>query len=89
MVAWGRRGYGDGRIMNRRGFLKNIGVGAAALAQDIIATIPALAQGQLGNKDYENFYRLIGSYRSLSESVVDHAKLAGNFDWQQWKEERF
>jgi len=46
-------------------------------------------QGELGPQDYENFYRLMGSYRGLSESVVAHAQLAKRFDWTQWKEERF
>ena len=52
-------------------------------------TLTVAEQGELGPQDYENFYRLMGSYRGLSESVVAHAQLAKRFDWTQWKEERF
>ena len=43
----------------------------------------------LGDEENENFYRLLGTYRSLSEAVVAHARLAGELDWALWKEERF
>ena len=52
-------------------------------------TLSLAQQGELGEEDYKNFYRLIGSYRGLSESVVEHAKLAGDINWAEWKEERF
>ena len=43
----------------------------------------------LSDEDNENFYRLLGSYRSLSEAVVEHARLVTGLDWEQWREERF
>ena len=46
-------------------------------------------QEKLSEQDFTNLYRLIGSYRGLSESIVEHAKLVGNFDWGKWKEARF
>jgi uncharacterized membrane protein YccC len=52
-------------------------------------TLSLAEQGELSEEDYKNFYRLIGSYRGLSESVVAHAKLAQGIDWAQWKEARF
>ena len=52
-------------------------------------TLSQTEEGELRESDYQNFYRLIGSYRSMSESVVEHAKLTGSFDWQELKEERF
>ena len=52
-------------------------------------TLTLAQQGELDPEDYENFYRLIGSYRGLSESVVAHAKVAGGINWAQWKEARF
>jgi len=60
-----------------------------AIETRIDQTLTLAEQGELGPKDYENFYRLIGSYRGLSESVVAHAKLAKGLDWRQWKEARF
>ena len=52
-------------------------------------TLSLAEQGELSEEDYKNFYRLIGSYRGLSESVVEHAKLAQGINWGQWKEARF
>jgi len=52
-------------------------------------TLSLAEQGEITEEDYKNFYRLIGSYRGLSESVVAHSKLAQGIDWGQWKEARF
>jgi hypothetical protein len=60
-----------------------------AMETRIDQTLTLAEQGELRPEDYENFYRLMGSYRGLSESVVAHAKLAEGIDWAQWKEERF
>ena len=46
-------------------------------------------QAELSEEDYKNFYRLIGSLRGLSESVVEHAELATVINWSEWKEARF
>jgi hypothetical protein len=43
----------------------------------------------LSEKYNENFYRLLGIYRSLSEAVVDHARLVAGLNWEKWGEERF
>ncbi|MGD9054683.1 MAG: FUSC family protein [Desulfobacterales bacterium] len=45
--------------------------------------------GALNDEDNENFYRLLGGYRSLSEAVVDHARLVAKLNWEKWREERF
>ncbi|PXW83885.1 putative membrane protein YccC [Nitrosomonas sp. Nm84] len=37
----------------------------------------------------EYFHRLIGIYRSLVEAVIGHARLAEEFDFEQWQEARF
>jgi uncharacterized membrane protein YccC len=52
-------------------------------------TLSLAEKGELSEEDYKNFYRLIGSYRGLSESVVAHAKLAQGINWALWKEARF
>jgi len=44
-------------------------------------TLSLAEQSELSEEDYLNFYWLIGSYRGLAESIVEHAKLAGSFDW--------
>ena len=60
-----------------------------AMEVRIDQTLAVAEQEKLGPQDYENFYRMMGSYRGLSESVVAHAKLAESIDWGQWEEERF
>ncbi len=43
----------------------------------------------LSAEDNMNFYRLLGSYRSLSEAIVAHARLVDGFSLERWREERF
>jgi uncharacterized membrane protein YccC len=52
-------------------------------------TFSRAEQGEISEEDYKNFYRLIGSFRGLSESIVEHAKLARRIDWGEWQEARF
>jgi hypothetical protein len=46
-------------------------------------------EGQFSDQDAENFYRLLGAYRGVSESLVDYAGNADVIDWAPWREERF
>ncbi len=39
--------------------------------------------------DYENVYRLLGSYRGLLNSEKKYMLLASKIDWQHWQEGRF
>jgi len=48
-----------------------------------------VSEGQLSDADYENFYRLLGSYRGLSEAAIDYAQLADGINWAPWQEARF
>jgi hypothetical protein len=47
----------------------------------IAQTFAAAGEGQVSDEDYENFYRLLGSYRGLSEAAVGYAQLAHGFKW--------
>jgi hypothetical protein len=73
----------DGELQNR------LAARLTEMETRINQTLGLVEQGGLGEDDYENFYRLIGSYRDLSESVVAHAKLARGIDWAQWEKARF
>jgi hypothetical protein len=46
-------------------------------------------KGQLSDRDGENFYRLLGAYRGVSEAAVAYAGVSGAIDWMPWYEERF
>ncbi len=52
-------------------------------------TFALAGEGELSTEDYENFYRLLGSYRGLSEAVIGYARLANKINWAQWQEARF
>jgi len=45
--------------------------------------------GELSTADYDSLYRLLGSYRGLSEAAIDYAQLADGINWAPWREARF
>jgi len=66
------------------------------LGQRLVATEERLGgllnleeRQQLSDADYRNFYRALGSYRGLSEVVVEYANSAAALDWAHWREARF
>jgi hypothetical protein len=59
------------------------------IEQRIEETLDKATEGQLSDQDNENFYRLLGAYRGMSEALVDYAGSAGDIDWTRWREERF
>jgi uncharacterized membrane protein YccC len=59
------------------------------LEERIKVTLDKAGEGQLRVQDGENFYRLLGAYRGLSEALVNYAGSVDTIDWAQWKEERF
>ena len=59
------------------------------MEQRIAETLNNTAAGQLSDRDEENFYRLLGAYRGVSEALVDYASSNSDIDWAQWREERF
>ena len=52
-------------------------------------TLDQIPDGQLGDRDEDNFYHLLGAYRGVSEALVEYAGHAGEIDWTAWREERF
>ncbi len=44
---------------------------------------------QVSDQEAENFYRLLGAYRALSEALVDYVGNTAAIDWVPWHEERF
>lgn len=47
------------------------------------------ARGGVTVEEGENFYRLLGGYRGVSEALLAYAGTASAIDWAQWREERF
>ncbi|MBW2429478.1 MAG: FUSC family protein [Deltaproteobacteria bacterium] len=59
------------------------------LEERIRVTLDTVAEKQFRVRDAENFYRMLGAYRGVSEALINYAGHAGTIDWAQWKEERF
>ncbi len=43
----------------------------------------------LSERDYENFFRYLGSLRGLSEAGIGFIRVARTVDWPRWQEARF
>ena len=74
---------------NTESFRPRLAVIIERLEERIQQTLDQAAEGQLGDEVGENFYRLLGAYRGVSEALVAYAGLAGGVGWAQWREERF
>jgi hypothetical protein len=61
----------------------------ARLEARINETFGKVGESELSTEDYKNLYRLLGSYRGLSEAAIGYAQLAGGINWAQWQEARF
>jgi uncharacterized membrane protein YccC len=61
----------------------------ARLEERISETFDSAGEGELSSADYENFYRLLGSYRGLSETGIGFIRVAEKINWAQWRVARF
>ena len=61
----------------------------ARLEARVEETFKKIGEGELDAKDYENFYRLLGNFRGLSEAGVAFVGVAKTVNWEQWREARF
>ena len=59
------------------------------LEEKIKSALNKTVEGQFSDQDAEEFYRLLGAYRGVSEALVDYARNADAIDWAPWHEERF
>jgi hypothetical protein len=48
-----------------------------------------VGEGELSTEDCKNFYRLLGSFRGLSDAAIGYGRLADKFNWAPWREARF
>jgi hypothetical protein len=59
------------------------------LEQRINDTLSHAETSAISNEDYQNFYRLLGSYRGVSDAMVALAKANGDVSLASWQEARF
>jgi hypothetical protein len=61
----------------------------ASLEARISDSFEKIGKETLVREDYQNFYRLLGAFRGLSEALVAYADLNGRMNLAQWRESRF
>ena len=61
----------------------------ARLEASIEAIFDQPGKGELSAAEYKNLYRMLGSYRGLSEAAIDSAQRAEGVNWAPWHEARF
>ena len=59
------------------------------LEERIKGALDKTRDGLFSDRDCENFYRLLGAFRGMSEALVNYAGSTGPIDWARWREERF
>lgn len=59
------------------------------LEQRISELLDNAPEAGYGDQEVENFYRLLGAYRGVSDALLDYAGNAGAIDWEPWHQERF
>ena len=55
----------------------------------IAQALDATTAREISDRDSENLYALLGTYRGMSEALLDLARSLDQIDWQPWYEERF
>ncbi len=74
---------------DREAFRTKLDVILDRLEERIKGALDKVSEGLFSDGDGENFYRLLGAYRGVSEALVNYAGSTGPIDWAQWREERF
>jgi hypothetical protein len=59
------------------------------LEERIKGALDKAPEGSFSDRDGESFYRLLGTYRGVSEALINYAGSEGEIDWGQWKDARF
>jgi len=68
---------------------RRLGETMHVMEQRIEQALDQATGGELAVQEGENFYRLLGAYRGVSEAMVAYAGTAGGIDWDRWREARF
>ena len=61
----------------------------ALLEARVEETFGKVGEGALKFEDYDNFYRLLGGFRGLSEAGMNFVQVANGINWARWREARF
>jgi len=70
-------------------FRNRLNKGTEQLEARIKETLNKTTEGQLSMQDGENFYRLLGACRGMSDALIDYTGSTDDIDWSYWREARF
>jgi uncharacterized membrane protein YccC len=74
---------------NRDAFQSRLSGIMAVLERSIQLELDKGGAGRISAQDGENFYRLLGAWRGVSEAMITYAGSTGLVEWAPWREERF
>jgi len=84
------RGWAEELAAESAGKLeKRLDAKLSTMETRINETFNRIEPDKLKDEDYVNFYRLLGTYRGLSEALVEYVQLTQGINWTQWEEARF
>jgi len=80
---------GDPTSGNRDAFQSRLAGIMTVLEQRIQLVLDKGGESRISAQDGENFYRLLGAYRGVSDALVSYAGSTMSVEWAPWREERF
>jgi uncharacterized membrane protein YccC len=80
---------GDPTSGNKDAFQSRLSGIMVVLEQRIQLALDNDLAGQISAQDGENFYRLLGAWRGVSEALITYAGSTTPVDWAPWREEHF
>lgn len=60
-----------------------------SLLEQKLNDIATKSENEIGDEEGIQFYHLLGGYRGVTEAALSFVKVAGQMNWEQWKEEKF
>jgi hypothetical protein len=79
----------DPAAVNQKALRSRLDRKLAQLEVRIKEALNKADEGQINNRESENFYRLLGAYRGVAEAAVAFAGVSGRINWTPWREARF
>ena len=75
-------------IENGTGFRNKTGKITGHLEARIETMLNNTDYDQISEMDRDNFYRLLGAYRGISDALLEHSGNARLIDWEEWHDSR-
>ncbi len=80
---------GDPTSGNKEAYQSRLAGIMTVLEKRIQIELDKGGKGQISSQDGENYYRLLGAYRGVSDALITYAGSTMSVEWAPWREERF